>query len=302
MQSRNPVLRHATEQAKAEPGAGAGSLAAEGQAAYDAAGQATTAATAATAGLSAEQLQEMYDKSGPYAGAVRGGEVAMTLNDVIVKTGISFVVLLVGAVFGWVTADTMPWLAWVALFVGLGLGLANAFKKQVSPPLVLLYALVQGVFLGAISQWYYVWAETATNYGGNIVVQAVLGTLVAFGVMLFLYTSRIIKVNGTFMKVMMVALVSYLVIALASLVAAMFGVGEGFGFYGAGPLGIILCLVGVGLAAFSLALDFETISQAVRYGVPERESWRMAFGLMATLIWLYLEILRLLAIIANNSR
>jgi uncharacterized YccA/Bax inhibitor family protein len=302
MQSRNPVLRHATEQAKAEPGAGAGSLAAEGQAAYDAAGQATTAATAATAGLSAEQLQEMYDKSGPYAGAVRGGEVAMTLNDVIVKTGISFVVLLVGAVFGWLTADTMPWLAWVALFVGLGLGLANAFKKQVSPPLVLLYALVQGVFLGAISQWYYVWAETATNYGGNIVVQAVLGTLVAFGVMLFLYTSRIIKVNGTFMKVMMVALVSYLVIALASLVAAMFGVGEGFGFYGAGPLGIILCLVGVGLAAFSLALDFETISQAVRYGVPERESWRMAFGLMATLIWLYLEILRLLAIIANNSR
>jgi uncharacterized YccA/Bax inhibitor family protein len=302
MQSRNPVLRHATEQAKAEPGAGAGSLAAEGQAAYDAAGQATTAATAATAGLSAEQLQEMYDKSGPYAGAVRGGEVAMTLNDVIVKTGISFVVLLVGAVFGWVTADTMPWLAWVALFVGLGLGLANAFKKQVSPPLVLLYALVQGVFLGAISQWYYVWAETATNYGGNIVVQAVLGTLVAFGVMLFLYTSRIIKVNGTFMKVMMVALVSYLVIALASLVAALFGVGEGFGFYGAGPLGIILCLVGVGLAAFSLALDFETISQAVRYGVPERESWRMAFGLMATLIWLYLEILRLLAIIANNSR
>jgi uncharacterized YccA/Bax inhibitor family protein len=296
------VLRHATEQAKAEPGAGAGSLAAEGQAAYDAAGQATTAATAATAGLRAEQLQEMYDKSGPYAGAVRGGEVAMTLNDVIVKTGISFVVLLVGAVFGWVTADTMPWLAWVALFVGLGLGLANAYKKQVSPPRVLLYALVQGVFLGAISQWYYVWAETATNYGGNIVVQAVLGTLVAFGVMLFLYTSRIIKVNGTFMKVMMVALVSYLVIALASLVAAMFGVGEGFGFYGAGPLGIILCLVGVGLAAFSLALDFETISQAVRYGVPERESWRMAFGLMATLIWLYLEILRLLAIIANNSR
>lgn len=294
MESRNPVLRHATEQAKADGGTGA--LAAEGQAAYDA------AASGAAATMSAEQLQEMYDKSGPYAGAVRGGEVAMTLNDVIVKTGISFVLLLAGAVVGWLTADTAPWLAWVALFVGLGLGLANAFKKQVSPPLVLLYALVEGVFLGAISQWYYVWASTATNYGGNIVVQAVIGTLVAFGVMLFLYTSRIIKVNGTFMKVMMVALVSYAVIAVASLIAAMFGVGQGFGFYGAGPLGIILCLVGVGLAAFTLALDFESISQAIRYGVPERESWRMAFGLMATLIWLYLEILRLLAIIANNSR
>ncbi len=296
MQSRNPVLRHATEQAKADPGAGSGTLAAEGQAAYNAAGQ------AATSTMTAEQLQELYDKSGPGAGAVRGGEVAMTLNDVIVKTALSFVVLLAGAVFGWMTADTMPWLMFVALFVGLGLGLANAFKKQVSPPLVLLYALVEGVFLGAISQWYYTWAATATEYSGNIVVQAVLGTLVAFGVMLFLYSSRIIKVNGTFMKIMMVSLVSYLVIALASLVAAMFGVGEGFGFYGAGPLGIILCLVGVGLAAFSLAIDFETIMQAVRFGVPERESWRMAFGLMATLIWLYLEILRLLAIIANNSR
>ncbi len=294
MQSRNPVLRHATEQAKADGGPGA--LAAEGQSAYQAAGQ-----TVPTA-MSAEQLQEMYDKSGPYAGAVRGGELAMTLNDVIVKTALSFVVLLAGAVFGWYTVETMPWLMFVGLFVGLGLGLANAFKKQVSPPLVLAYALAQGVFLGGISRWYYEWAATATSYGGNIVVQAVLGTLVAFGVMLVLYNTKIIKVNGTFVKIMMVAMVSYLVIALASLVSAMFGVGQGFGFYGAGPLGIILCLVGVGLAAFSLALDFESINQAIRYGVPERESWRMAFGLMATLIWLYLEILRLLAIIANNSR
>jgi uncharacterized YccA/Bax inhibitor family protein len=298
------MLRRATEQAKADEGAGSGALAAEGRAAYDAATQSAAVATA-----SADQLQEMYDKSGPGAGAVRGGEVAMTLNDVIVKTALSFIVLLAGAVFGWVTAESMPWLMFVSLFVGLGLGLANAFKKQVSPPLVLLYALVEGVFLGAISQWYYQFAEAnaaaaraagETSIPGNIVVQAVLGTLVAFGVMLFLYSSRIIKVNGTFMKVMMVAMVSYLVIALASLVAAMFGVGEGFGFYGAGPLGIVLCLVGVGLAAFSLALDFESITQAVRYGVPERESWRMAFGLMATLIWLYLEILRLLAIISNR--
>ena len=176
MQSRNPVLRHATEQAKADPGAGSGALASEGQAAYN-------AATQGAASMSAEQLQEMYDKSGPNAGAVRGGEVAMTLNDVIVKTAGSFVVLLAGAVFGWLTADTMPWLMIVALFVGLGLGLANAFRKQVSPALVLAYALVQGVFLGAISQWYYEFAS-ATNYGGNIVVQAVIGTLVAFGVML----------------------------------------------------------------------------------------------------------------------
>lgn len=298
MQSRNPVLRHATEQAKAEAGAGEGALAAEGQAAYDAATHAGSGATPTNA--SAEQLQEMYDKSGPYAGAVRGGEVAMTLNDVIVKTGICFVVLLVGAVVGWNVAFSAPALVMVAMLVGFGLGLANALKKRVNPALVLAYALVEGVFLGAISNWFNTTFAVQQGLPQNLALQAVIGTLVAFGVMLALYTSKVIKVNGTFTKIMMVAMVSYLVIALISFVAALFGVGGGWGFYGAGPLGVVLCLVGVGLAAFSLCLDFEAITQAVRYGVPERESWRMAFGLLATLIWLYVEILRLLAIVAGN--
>lgn len=319
MQSRNPVLRHATEQAKSDAGAGEGALAAEGRAAYDAAthGSPASAApaapvtaapsssgapssSAAPSNASAEQLQEMYDKSGPYAGAVRGGEVAMTLNDVIVKTGICFVFLLAGAVVGWQTASSAPWLFLVAMLVGFGLGLANAFKKRVSPPLVLAYALVQGVFLGAISNWFNTYFAVEKGLQQNLALQAVIGTLVAFGVMLALYTSKIIKVNGTFTKMMMVAIGSYLVIAVLSLVSALFGFGGGWGFYGAGPLGIVLCLVGVALAAFSLCLDFESIAQAVRYGVPERESWRMAFGLLATLIWLYLEILRLLAIISSN--
>ena len=307
MQSRNPVLRHATEQAKSDAGAGEGALAAEGRAAYDAATHSSpdTAAPAAPvtanpSNASAEQLQEMYDKSGPYAGAVRGGEVAMTLNDVIVKTGICFVFLLAGAVVGWQTAFSAPWLFVVAMLVGFGLGLANAFKKRVSPPLVLAYALVQGVFLGAISNWFNTYFAVNKGLQQNLALQAVIGTLVAFGVMLALYTSKIIKVNGTFTKMMMVAIGSYLVIGVLSLVSALFGFGGGWGFYGAGPLGIVLCLVGVALAAFSLCLDFESIAQAVRYGVPERESWRMAFGLLATLIWLYLEILRLLAIIASN--
>lgn len=298
MQSRNPILRRATEQAKvdAKDSGAAGFAYDEGKAAYGAA----TGATAGTAPASAEQLQEMYTRSGPGAGeGVRGREVGMTLNDVVVKTGISFVVLLAGAVVGWNTAARYPWLFFAAMFVGLGLGLANSFKKQVSPPLVLLYAAAEGVFLGGISYWFTQYA-VERGYQGNLVGQAVIGTLVAFGVMLFLYSSRIIKVNGTFMKVMIVAMASYLLIALASLVSAMFGVGGGWGFYGAGPLGIVLCLFGVGLAAFSLCMDFESITQAVRYGVPERESWRMAFGLLATLIWLYLEILRLLSII--NSR
>jgi uncharacterized YccA/Bax inhibitor family protein len=97
-------------------------------------------------------------------------------------------------------------------------------------------------------------------------------------------------------------MISYGVIALASLVGALFGVGGGWGFYGVGGLGLLLCAAGVLLASFSLMLDFEAIKQGIAYGLPERESWRMGFGLLVTLVWLYLEILRMLAIIAASNR
>ncbi len=222
----------------------------------------------------------------------------MTMDDVIVRTGISIAVLIPFALIGWITAPSMPWLYFVAMLVGLGLGLANAFKKVVSPPLILAYAAVQGVFLGGISYAYDQWAQ-GTGYEG-LVSQAVIGTLVAFVVMLALYKSRLVKVNGRFQKIMMIAMVSYLVIALMSFVSSFFGVGGGWGFYGVGTLGLLLCAFGVVLAAFCLMLDFDSIERGVRMGLPERESWRMAFGLLVTLIWLYLEILRLLALIAAS--
>ncbi len=218
----------------------------------------------------------------------------MTMDDVIVKTGMLFVILLVGAFVGW----SVPALTFPALFVGLGLSLVNIFKKEVSPALVLAYGAAEGVFLGGLSQWYSMaYAETAPN----LVSQAVMGTFVAFGTMLFLYKSRIIKVNGKFKKVFMVAMVSYLVISVASLISSFFGVGGGWGFYGAGGLGILLCVAGVALASFSLVMDFEMITQSIAQGAPEKESWRMAFGLMVTLVWLYLELLRLLAILQGRD-
>ncbi len=220
----------------------------------------------------------------------------MSMDDVVVRTGMSIAVLIPFAIIGWNTAASMPFLYFGAMMLGLVLGLVNAFKKVVSPPLILAYAAVQGVFLGGISYAYDVWAQ-GTGYEG-LVSQAVIGTLVAFVVMLVLYRSRLVKVDSRFKKIMMVAMVSYLVIALMSFVAAMFGVGGGFGFYGVGPLGILLAVAGVGLASFSLMLDFDSIERGVQMGLPERESWRMAFGLLVTLIWLYLEILRLLALIA----
>jgi uncharacterized YccA/Bax inhibitor family protein len=174
----------------------------------------------------------------------------------------------------------------------------NAFKKQPSPPLILLYAVFMGVALGALSNWYNAYGES--NGTSGIVLQAVLATFTTFGVMLTLYLTGVIKVTKKFQSVMIVALVAYMLIGLASLVAAIFGVGDGWGFYGVGTLGLVICVLGVLIAAFFLLLDFEAIAQGIRMGAPERESWRMAFGLLVTLIWLYLEFLRLLAIFTRN--
>jgi uncharacterized YccA/Bax inhibitor family protein len=237
--------------------------------------------------------ETLNPESGTVTAAPISG-VRMTMDDVIVKTGMLFVILLVGAFVGW----SVPALTFPALFVGLGLSLVNIFKKEVSPALVLAYGAAEGVFLGGLSQWYSTaYAETAPN----LVSQAVIGTFVAFGTMLFLYKSGIIKVNGKFKKVFMVAMVSYLVIAVASLISSFFGVGGGWGFYGVSGLGLLLCIAGVGLASFSLVMDFELITQSIAAGAPEKESWRMAFGLMVTLVWLYLELLRLLAILQGRD-
>lgn len=224
----------------------------------------------------------------------------MTIDDVVMRTGMAFLVLIVGAGVGWVLTPSMPWLPFVAMFAGLGLFFFGAFRKVPKAGIVLSYSAVEGVFLGGISLFFQDYVNQAGN-GTNIVGQAVLGTLVAFAVMLLLYRTRIIKVNGTFVKVMMVAMVSYMVIALASFVGALFGVGGGWGFYGVGGLGLLLCVAGVGLAAFSLNLDFAAIEQAVNEGASEVFAWRMTLGLVVTLVWLYLEILRLLAILNSNN-
>jgi uncharacterized YccA/Bax inhibitor family protein len=304
MNNKNPIFHRLDEQTSGQ----AGFAYAEGVQAYGQAGQ-RAPQQAPQPYASQPYPQQPYGQvpgqvpppvpMGPPTGSVYEPVTnKMSMDDVIVRTGISIAVLIPFALIGWFTAPTMPFLYFGAMILGLVLGLVNAFKKVVSPPLILAYSAVQGVFLGGISYAYDQWAQ-GTGYEG-LVSQAVIGTLVAFVVMLALYRSRLVKVDGRFKKMMLVAMVSYLVIALMSFVAAMFGVGGGFGFYGVGTLGLILCAFGVLLAAFSLMLDFDSIERGVRMGLPERESWRMAFGLLVTLIWLYLEILRLLAMIAAS--
>jgi len=277
MQSSNPVLSRYEKADKA------GFAYDEGKSAY---------AQAAAGGAGA------IDTDAAFAQITAAGGLRLTLNDVIVKTAIVFAITVAFAVIGWNTVETMPWLMWVCLIGGLGVGLVNSFMKRVSPPLVMLYAVLQGVMLGGISNWY---SQIAANpQNGGIVLQAVVATMTTFGVMLALYLTGVIKVTKRFQSILIVAAVSYLLLGVASLVAAMFGVGGGWGFYGVGGLGLAICVIGVLIAAFFLLLDFEAISQGIKLGAPERESWRMAFGLLVTLIWLYLEFLRLLAIFSRN--
>lgn len=274
MQTRNPVLRRAGKEYSQE-GYSTGYSGGPGQAPPPA---------------SAQQVATGYSQ--PMAGTTSGA--VMTLNDVVVKSGILFGVLLVGAIVGWPLGP----IAFLAALVAFVLAMVCTFKRKVSPILVILYAFFEGIFLGGISAWFQSYGQA--NGMGNLVLTAVVATLVVVAVMLALYTTRIIKVTARFQRILMVALIGYVAFALVSVIAALFGVGSGFGFFGMGIIGIALSVFVVVLAAFTLCMDFEMISQYVRAGVPENESWRMGFALMVTIVWLYLEILRLLAIVSSN--
>lgn len=281
MQTKNPVLARMEADAARNGG-------------YAGFGGAATAPTA-------QQVQAMYDAptaAPPVPPGVAVG-TPMTIADVIAKTAVMFVLVVAFAYGAW-ELEVSSLVVLVAMFAGLGLGLWGAMSRTVRPAVYLAYSAVQGVMLGGISLWYYNYA-VANGAESNIVVQAVIGTFAAFAAMLFLYATRIIKVGNRFRKMMLIGMVGYLFVALASVVASFFGVGNGFGFYGAGGLGLLLCVVGVGLAAFSLALDFDSIETAMAAGVPEKESWRAAFGIMVTLIWLYLELLRLFALLSGRD-
>jgi len=275
-QTANPILKRYEAPAK-----GDGFAYAEGQSAY----------TQAAGGSAGTQSQ--------FESITAGGGARLTFADVVVKSTILFIITVIMALVGWAIVPSAPIVLWIGLIGALAFGLITAFKKAVSPILVVLYATFAGLMLGAIS-WSYDQMALAQNYEG-LVSQAIIGTLTAFGVMLFLYGTGIVKVNGKFKRIFMAAMISYFLIAMASLVGALFGVGGGWGFYGGGIWGLLLCAAGVLLASFMLMLDFDAIKQGVAMGLPYRESWRGFFGLLVTLVWLYLEILRLLSILAGRD-
>ncbi len=213
-------------------------------------------------------------------------ERPMTVDDVVTKTGITLAVLVAAAAVTWVSGLWI--LALPAALVGFVLAMVVIFKKKVSPPLILAYAAAEGVFLGGIS------AIFNARFGNGIVLNAVVGTAAVFGGMLVVYKTGAVRVTPRFQKWMMGALIGVVGLMLVNLIASFFTEG-GLGLRDGGPLAIIFSLVCIGVAAFSFLMDFDAADKAIRAGAPEKFAWYTAFGLTVTLVWLYLEMLRLLS-------
>jgi len=242
----------------------------------------------------AEQLQAQFDlPSAPPPAAAE----PMTIEGTLRVTFGNFAVLLVAAAIGWVTVPVVPFLWIGAALIGFVLALVNIFKKEPSPPLVLAYAAAQGVFVGGISAFY------EANWPG-IVSQAVLATFVVVGVTLALFASGKIRASKRATKIFLIAIIGYAAFSLINVFVMIFGGADAnpWGLRGADipgtsiPLGLVLGVLAVLLGAYSLVLDFDFIQKGVQQRVPKKYAWTGAFGVMVTVIWLYLEILRMLAI------
>ena len=230
-----------------------------------------------------------YAAPSPYA---RSTTRYLTMDDVVTKTGLTFLVTVVAAAGIWALPGTTGWaLALPAILVGLILGLVIAFKMISNPAATLAYAAVEGVFLGAIS-------EAFDMRWPGIVIQAVIGTLGVFAGMLVVYKTGAIRVTPKLTRWIVGALVGVLVLVLVNLIASFITPG-GLGLRDGGPIAIIFSLVVIGVGAFSLLLDFDMADEAIRRGAPAKFAWYIAFGLLVTVVWLYLEILRLLSYLRN---
>lgn len=215
----------------------------------------------------------------------------MTIQGTVNKSIILFLLLMIAGAFSWniTVANPEQGLGYImpAVLVGFGIALLTIFKKEWAPYTAPLYVLAQGVLLGAISAMY------AAMYEG-IVLQAIMLTLGIMFALLFAYKARIIVVTQKFKAGVMMATFGVLIVYLASFLLNFFGASVPY-LHSSGPMGILISLVIVVIASLNLLLDFSFIEESAQKGAPKYMEWFAAFGLMVTLVWLYLEILRLLS-------
>lgn len=213
----------------------------------------------------------------------------MTIDDVITKSAITMglLMLVAGITFTFIPASWIAPVWIVTAIVSFGTVMLVSFRRKVNPAFVLLYAAIEGVFIGAISRAF----ENAWN---GIVPAAVMGTLVAAAATLAAYKFFRIRVTDKFRKMVMIGTIAYAGVLFVNLLLSLFGIGNIFASSNIVLL-LLISALGVGLAVFNLILDFDYIEQGIAIGADASESWRAAFGLTVTMVWLYVEMLRLLS-------
>ncbi len=291
MQSRNPIF------SRSEGFNGRGSS--NGSTTYPGSGQ----------GYPGQQAGGYTDPSqwgtGAPGGTMQVDQGRMSIDSVVQKTGLTLgVVILVAAATWFLTGDvnaytdpsvlqTLYGLSMLGALGGFALAMVNSFKKVISPALVIAYAALEGIFIGAFSK------VLEAQFGGGLVIGAVIGTMAAVGGTLAAYKFFNIQVGQKFRTWVVAAMFGFVAVSLLNMVLGFFG--ADFGFNGYGPMGFVSSLIGLGLGVLMLILDFDFVERGIAAGLPDRESWRAAFGLTVTIVWIYIEILRLLAILRGND-
>jgi uncharacterized YccA/Bax inhibitor family protein len=226
----------------------------------------------------------------------------MTIDSVVQKTGIALGVVIVTALATWImtpsldtaVVDLGPITAAVTIgsLGAFALSMVNSFKRVISPALVILFCAFEGVAMGALSKLF------DAQFGDNVVSGAVIGTFAAFGGTLAAYKFFNIKVGNKFRTMVMAAVFGMVGLSLMELVLGLFG--AELGLFGFGGLGFLTAIAGLVLGVFMLVMDFDFVEQGIRNRLDDRESWRAAFAMTVSLVWIYTNLLRLLAILNRN--
>lgn len=227
----------------------------------------------------------------------------MTIDSVVQKTGFALAIVILTAAATWILSPDVDQstdpsaisgligAATIGSLAAFALSMVNSFKRVISPALVILFCAAEGVALGAISKVFNM------AYPG-VVMSAVIGTFGAFVGTLAVYKFFNIKVTDKFRKMVIAAVFGVIAISLLEMVLSAFG--SPIGFFDDGSLGLIFAVVGLALGVFMLVLDFDFVEQGVANQIPERESWRAAFAMTVSLVWIYTNLLRILAIFSDN--
>ena len=252
---------------------------------------------------------ELYADFNPTITMQGTGTGRMTIDSVVQKTGITLGVVVLVATATWlmtgdiansageVNQDVATRLYVISVVGSLGgflLSMANSFKKAVNPGLVLAYAVFQGAAVGAFSKV----LDARFGNGDHIVVGAVIGTFAAVAATLAAYKVLDIQVNNRFRKWVTIMMFGFVGVTLLDFLLSFFG--ADLGVNGFGGMGLLFSFIGLGIGVFMLIMDFDFVERGIAAGLPERESWRAAFGLTVTIVWIYIELLRILAILRGD--